>query len=114
MSGRFEGVGERKSLTKPFAATVILQLVDEGKVSLDDPVSKYGINLQAQGTILVRHLLSHTSGLPSMTVDPEEYAEFLNVLNGRANPSDTGKPSKESVERFHAETFARRSVDVIG
>jgi CubicO group peptidase (beta-lactamase class C family) len=53
------------SLTKPFAATVILQLVDEGKVSLDDPVSKYGINLSAQGTILVRHLLSHTSeGVP--------------------------------------------------
>ena len=53
------------SLTKPFAATVILQLVDEGKVSLDDPVSKYGIALQSQGTILVRHLLSHTSeGIP--------------------------------------------------
>jgi CubicO group peptidase (beta-lactamase class C family) len=47
------------SLTKPIAATVILQLVDEGKVSLDDPVSKYGISLP--GTVLVRHLLSHTS-----------------------------------------------------
>src|SRR4051812_1628151 len=53
------------SLTKPFAATVILQLVDEGKVSLDDPVTKYGITLPSQGTILVRHLLSHTSeGVP--------------------------------------------------
>ena len=53
------------SLTKPVAATVILQLVDEGKVSLDDPASKYGIVLPAQGTILVRHLLSHTSeGVP--------------------------------------------------
>lgn len=53
------------SLTKPFAATVVLQLVDESKVSLDDPVSKYGITLTAQGTILVRHLLSHTSeGVP--------------------------------------------------
>jgi len=53
------------SLTKPIAATVILQLVDEGKVSLDDPVTKYGIVLPAQGPILVRHLLSHTSeGVP--------------------------------------------------
>lgn len=53
------------SLTKPFAATVILQLVEEGKVSLDDPVSKYGITAPAQGTVLVRHLLSHTSeGVP--------------------------------------------------
>jgi CubicO group peptidase (beta-lactamase class C family) len=53
------------SLTKPFASTVILQLVEEGKVSLDDPVSKYGIILQSQGTVLVRHLISHTSeGMP--------------------------------------------------
>lgn len=53
------------SLTKPFASTVILQLVDEGKVSLDDPVSKYGIVLPSPGTILVRHLMSHTSeGVP--------------------------------------------------
>lgn len=51
------------SLTKPVAATVILQLVDEGKVSLDDPVSKYGIVLP--GAVLVRHLMSHTSeGVP--------------------------------------------------
>lgn len=49
------------SLTKPVAATVLLQLVDEGKVSLDDPVTKYGITLTADGPILVRHLLSHTS-----------------------------------------------------
>ena len=55
------------SLTKPFAATVLLQLVEEGKVSLDDPVSKYGINLTSPpGTVIrVRHLLSHTSeGVP--------------------------------------------------
>jgi CubicO group peptidase (beta-lactamase class C family) len=49
------------SLTKTFASTVILQLVDEGKVSLDDPVSKYGITLASSGVIRVRHLMSHTS-----------------------------------------------------
>jgi CubicO group peptidase (beta-lactamase class C family) len=58
------------SLTKPFAATVLLQLVDEGKVSLDDPVSMYGINLSSPpGTVIrVRHLMSHTSeGTPGTT-----------------------------------------------
>ncbi|MEO8452832.1 MAG: serine hydrolase domain-containing protein [Gemmatimonadota bacterium] len=50
------------SLTKPFASTVIMQLVEEGKLGLDDPVSLYGINLgTAAGEIRVRHLLSHTS-----------------------------------------------------
>jgi CubicO group peptidase (beta-lactamase class C family) len=53
------------SLTKPFASTVILQLVDEGKVSLDDPISKYGIVLSSTAPVLVRHLMSHTSeGVP--------------------------------------------------
>ncbi len=49
------------SLTKPIASTVILQLVDEGKVRLDDPVSSYGITLSSPAPVLVRHLLSHTS-----------------------------------------------------
>ena len=40
------------SVTKTFAATLIMQLVQEGKLSLDDPVSKYGVELPSQGTIL--------------------------------------------------------------
>jgi CubicO group peptidase (beta-lactamase class C family) len=49
------------SLTKTFASTILMQLVQEGKINLDDPVSKYGINLESNGIIRVKHLLSHTS-----------------------------------------------------
>ncbi len=49
------------SLTKTFASTILMQLVQEGKVKLDDPVSKYGITLESDGVIRVKHLLSHTS-----------------------------------------------------
>jgi CubicO group peptidase (beta-lactamase class C family) len=49
------------SLTKTFASTIVMQLVQEGKVKLDDPVSKYGITLESDGVIRVKHLLSHTS-----------------------------------------------------
>src|ERR671918_451550 len=49
------------SLTKTFASTILMQLVQEGKIKLDDPVSKYGITLESDGVIRVRHLLSHTS-----------------------------------------------------
>ncbi|NJD20402.1 MAG: beta-lactamase family protein, partial [Gemmatimonadetes bacterium] len=49
------------SLTKPFASTVLMQLVESGLVGLDDPVSKYGIQLASPGVIRVRHLLTHTS-----------------------------------------------------
>jgi len=49
------------SLTKTFASTILMQLIQEGKVKLDDPVSKYGIVLESDGVIRVRHLFSHTS-----------------------------------------------------
>jgi len=53
------------SLTKPFAATIIMQLVEEGLVDLDDAASDYGVTLSASGVIRVRHLLTHTSeGVP--------------------------------------------------
>src|SRR5829696_7646343 len=49
------------SLTKTFASTILMQLVQDGKIKLDDPVSKYGITLESDGVVRVRHLLSHTS-----------------------------------------------------
>src|SRR5687767_3282020 len=49
------------SLTKTFGSTILMQLVQDGKIKLDDPVSKYGINLESEGVIRVRHLFSHTS-----------------------------------------------------
>ena len=53
------------SLTKPFASAILLQLSEEGRISLDDPVANYGIVLQSPGVIRIRHLLSHTSsGMP--------------------------------------------------
>ena len=53
------------SLTKTFASTIVLQLVEQGRVHLDDPIRDYGLNLPGPGVIRVRHLLSHTSeGIP--------------------------------------------------
>ncbi|MEC4016906.1 serine hydrolase domain-containing protein [Streptomyces sp. H27-D2] len=60
------------SNTKAFTATVVLQLVGEGKVDLDAPIEKYLPNLvrgeDIDGrNITVRQLLQHTSGLPNYT-----------------------------------------------
>ena len=53
------------SLTKTFASTVILQLVNENKINLNAPVANYGINLVERDTVRVIHLLTHTSeGVP--------------------------------------------------
>ena len=51
------------SITKTFTATVILQLVDEGKLGLDDPVSKYQPEVPNGVHITIRQLLNMTSGL---------------------------------------------------
>ncbi|SDI32480.1 D-alanyl-D-alanine carboxypeptidase [Actinokineospora alba] len=56
------------SITKTFVSTVTLQLVGEGKVGLDTPVSTYLPGLLPDGdAITVRHLLQHTSGLYNYT-----------------------------------------------
>lgn len=50
------------SLTKMFTATAALQLYDKGLLDLDAPAASYLPGLRASG-VLVRHLLTHTSGL---------------------------------------------------
>ena len=60
------------SNTKTFVAVVILQLVQEGKITLDEPIETYlpglihGEGIDAS-KITVRQLLQHTSGLPEYT-----------------------------------------------
>jgi D-alanyl-D-alanine carboxypeptidase len=59
------------SITKQFTATGILQLVEAGKLSVDDPVSKYYPDAPpGWNSITIRHLLTHTSGIPSFTGIP--------------------------------------------
>ncbi|MFF5403153.1 serine hydrolase domain-containing protein [Streptomyces misionensis] len=57
------------SVTKTFSAVVLLQLVDEHKLSLDAPVDRYLPGLLPDDRITVRHLLSHRSGLYDYTND---------------------------------------------
>lgn len=54
---------ELASVTKQFTAMVIMILKEEGKLSYDDPLEKYIPGLP-YGGITIRHLLTHTSGLP--------------------------------------------------
>jgi hypothetical protein len=49
------------SVTKTFATIILLQLVEEGKVSLNDPLEKFGIHVKSKSVVRVRHILTHTS-----------------------------------------------------
>ena len=58
------------SLTKPMTAAVLMRLVDEGKVTLDVPVSRHLPELEGErSAITLKQLLNHTSGLPDMPPD---------------------------------------------
>jgi methyl acetate hydrolase len=80
------------SMTKPVTSVAIMMLLEEGKLKLDDPVSKYLTgydNLQvitkfneqdatyetrpAKRAMTIRHLLTHTSGLGYAFTNPIEY-----------------------------------------
>ncbi|WP_051637424.1 serine hydrolase domain-containing protein [Rhodococcus sp. UNC363MFTsu5.1] len=65
------------SLTKTFTATAILQLVDEGKVGLDDPISKYIDGVPAGDQITIRDLARMQSGLANYSESPEFQQAFF-------------------------------------
>lgn len=84
------------SQTKPITATALMMLVDEGKVRVDDPVTAYLpefkdqwlVTEQAddrlvlrrpQQPVLIRHLLTHTSGLPFRSAVEEPQRDVLRL-----------------------------------
>jgi CubicO group peptidase (beta-lactamase class C family) len=64
------------SITKQFTAVAILQLVSQGKLSLQDDIKKFMPELPFKENITVEHLLNHTSGIKSYTNKPD----FFSIL----------------------------------
>ncbi len=59
------------SITKQFTAAAIMRLAERGKLSIDDPMSKYLPDVPTHGqTITIRRLLNHTSGIHNYTAEP--------------------------------------------
>src|SRR4051812_46827108 len=59
------------SITKPVTATAVMMLVERGELALDDRVAEFVPTFAQNGKqdVRVRHLLTHTSGLPDMVPD---------------------------------------------
>ncbi len=71
------------SISKQFTAAAILLLAEEGKLSLDDPVSKYVPGLTDGDKTTIRQLLSHTSGYQDFW--PQDYVPPLMLKPITAN-----------------------------
>ena len=81
-----DAIFEIGSVTKQFTAVAILQLRDEGKLSLDDPITKWLPDFDTRGnTLTLRRLLDHTSGIKGLT----EIPEFGNLVVNAQFPRDS-------------------------
>jgi D-alanyl-D-alanine carboxypeptidase len=95
------------SIAKPFVATVVLQLVEEGAFSLDDPMTAVlpatvSGRFDAADRTTVRMLLNHTSGIPewiddqvhaSIAANPTkiwDVTEFLDLAAAKPRPFEPG------------------------
>jgi len=121
------------SMTKPIVTVTAMTLVEDGKLSVDDPVSKYlpeyaslqvqqpdGTTKPAQNTMLVRHLMSHTSGVIYGFIQP---TSALGKKYAEAGEGDPNKTAREQAKLYASLPLAAepgtawnysRSTDVLG
>jgi len=107
------------SITKTFVATIILQLVEEGKIGLDDPITdrlsvEVLANIPNFEKITIRQLLNHTSGIADYTLplffqaqtnpgvflqdwQPEELLTFITNQNPYFAPGESWEYSNTNV-----------------
>lgn len=89
------------SITKTFTGTVILQLAQEGKLRLDDPVATYQPEVPNGAHITLRELLAMRSGLYNYTDDPSVEQEV------KTHPEKVWRPQELLAIAFkHAPSFA--------
>ncbi len=88
------------SMGKQFTAVAILQLVKEGKVKFDDPLSKYVPDFPGAEAITVEQLLTHTSGIrsyndvPSALIGIREDKTPMQLVDGIRNEKPAFAPGE--------------------
>jgi D-alanyl-D-alanine carboxypeptidase len=93
------------SVTKQFTAVAIIQLRDQGKLSLDDDVTKWLPELNTSGNrITLRHLLAHTAGIIEMG-DMHELREARLMRNPSLTRDSVYKVISRYPPRFSAGTM---------
>ena len=115
------------SMTKPMTATALMMLVDEGKVKIDDPVEKYlpefkGLTVggskeeppvPASHPILVREILSHTSGMANLPERPVPGSLAEHVQTYSKSPLST-QPGTHFLYANAGINTAGRIIEVVG
>lgn len=88
------------SLTKQFTAVAVMQLVEEGKLSLDDTIDKYFPSYKYGKKITVKNLLTMTAGIKdyiNKDGDTNTYAYNESQLEYKASAENSAKKNKKAV-----------------
>lgn len=93
-----QSIFQSGSVAKQFTATGVMMLVEEGKVGLDDSITKYFPEAPpAWKAVTIRHILTHTSGIPDIFGETEADEYTKGILDFRRDYSE-----EEMVRRFVA------------
>lgn len=88
------------SLTKQFTAVAVMQLVEEGKLSLDDTIDKYFPSYKYGKKITVKNLLTMTAGIKdyiNKDGDTNTYAYSESQLEYKVSAENSAKKNKKTV-----------------
>jgi D-alanyl-D-alanine carboxypeptidase len=103
-----EGAFRIGSITKMFTAVVIIQLAEDGVLTLDDPLARWLPEVAAQlpygDQITLRHLLTHTSGLFNVVEHEAYYADLFTQAHV---DEAAGSVTLACVQRDPHDTLAR-------
>lgn len=97
------------SITKTFTATMIMQLVEEGKLTLDSKLSEFYPDLNNADAISIQQLLGHRSGIGSLTGDPnysnwntekKSREQLLEIISRQPKQFDPGERAEYSNSNY--------------
>lgn len=105
------------SITKVFTATAIMQLVEQGKLSLDDKLVEilpdFKLKSKDYDKITIKHLLTHTSGLPwtnEQTNLPDDSTSIPLFIKGLQKVKLNFTPGT----KFSGDTYSNIGFDLLG
>ncbi len=115
-----ETVVRTASIAKPMTAVAVLQLFEKGLVGLDDPIQKYLPEFpeKPEGTITIRHLLHHNSGIKHYKngkeiESRENYPTLSDAMNVFKDRKLAGIPGEVFVYSSYGYVVLGRIIEVV-
>ncbi|MBO4360527.1 MAG: beta-lactamase family protein [Eubacteriaceae bacterium] len=96
-----DSIFQLASVSKQFTASAVMLLVRQGKLSLEDRITKFFAELSSYQDVTVRHLLTHTGGVPDY-FDDEDW--FIRIWR-----QEKRVPGNDEIPRFLSETKLKPS-----